>query len=55
VAAGLGQWPLAAVVITLGIRSRSRPAFRPSGAIACWLLILPAVGWFVLCVMSSQR
>lgn len=51
-AAGLGQWVLAAAVITLGIRSRSRPGFRPSGAIACWLVIPFAVGWFAFCLMS---
>jgi hypothetical protein len=54
VAGGLGQWVLAAAVITAGIRSRSRPGSRPAGAIACWLAIPLAIGWFALCLTSSQ-
>ncbi len=54
-AAGLGQWVLAAAAITLGIRSRNRPGSRPSGAIACWLVIPLAAGWFTLGLMISQR
>jgi hypothetical protein len=54
-AGGLGQAVLAAAVITVGIRSRSRPAFRPTGAIACWVAIPLAAGWFVLCLLTSHR
>jgi hypothetical protein len=54
VAGGLGQWPLVAAVITLGIRGRRRPGFRPSAAIACWLAIPVAAGWFALCLMAWQ-
>jgi hypothetical protein len=54
-AGGLVQGALAAAVITVGIRSRKRPGFRPSGAIACWLAIPLAAGWFALCLMNSQR
>jgi hypothetical protein len=53
-AGGLAQWPLAAAVITLGIRSRDRPGFRRSAAIACWLVLPLAAGWFVLCLMAWQ-
>lgn len=54
VAGGLGQWVLAAAVITVGIRGRSRSGSRLSGAIACWLAIPLAIGWFALCLASSQ-
>lgn len=45
----LGQWVLAVAVVTLAVRCRSRPALRPGGAIACWLAIPLAAGWYALC------
>ena len=54
VAGGLGQWVLAAAVITLSARSRAKPGLRRSGAIACWLVIPLAAGWFALCLMLSS-
>jgi hypothetical protein len=51
VAAGLGQWVLAAAGITLAVRSHSRPGLRPAAAISCWLAIPFAAGWFALCLM----
>ena len=53
VAGGLGQWVLAAAVITVGIRGRNRSGSRPSAAITCWLVIPLAIGWFALCLTSS--
>jgi hypothetical protein len=54
-AGDLGQWVLAATVITVGIRSLSRPGSRRSAAIACWLAIPLAAGWFALSVWFWQR
>jgi hypothetical protein len=51
-AAGIGQWVLAVAVITVGIRSRNRPAFGPVAAMARWLVTPLAVGWFALCLRS---
>ena len=48
VAGILGQCAIAAAVITAGSRSLSRPGTRRSTAIACWLAIPLAAGWFAL-------
>ncbi len=54
-AGGLGQWPLGAAVITLAIRSQSRPGSRSSAAIACCLALPAAAGWFTLCIRVWQH
>jgi hypothetical protein len=47
----LGQWVLAAAVITAGSRSLNRPGSRRPAAIACWLAIPLAAGWFDLSLL----
>jgi len=47
-AAGIGVWVLAAAAVILLVASRGRPGVRRSAAIACWVLLPAAVGWFYL-------
>ena len=45
---GTGAWMLAVTAVVLLIASRGRPGFRRPAAIACWVLLPAAVGWFYL-------
>jgi hypothetical protein len=48
VADGIGVWLLAMAAAVLLLASRVRPGWRRPAAIACWVLLPAAVGWFVL-------
>jgi hypothetical protein len=48
VADGIGLWILAVTAAILPFVSRSRPRLRRPAAIACWVLLAAAVGWFLL-------
>jgi hypothetical protein len=39
---------LAAATVVLLLASRARPGWRRPAAIACWVLLPTAIGWFVL-------
>ena len=47
-AAGIGVWVAAAAVVILLVVSRGRPGVRRPAAIACWILLPAAIGWFFL-------
>jgi hypothetical protein len=45
---GIGVWMLAVTAVVLLIAGRGRAGFRCAAAIACWMLLPAAVGWFYL-------
>jgi hypothetical protein len=45
---GIGVWLLAVAAAVLLLASRARPGWRRPAAIACWVLLPMAIGWFVL-------
>jgi hypothetical protein len=48
VADGIGVWMLAVAAAVLLLASRARPRWRRPAAIACWVLLPTAIGWFYL-------
>jgi hypothetical protein len=44
----IGVWMLAATALVLVFASRARPGLRYPAAIACWVLLPTAIGWFLL-------